>query len=93
MILFNLDIKNPFSDRFANLRNYSKKITEHKAVEVELLETNAIIGVKFNLTFRQDHAGVEINLALFGYELLMQLYDTRHWDSDAQDWKVYDHLK
>jgi hypothetical protein len=46
--------------------------------------------VHCSITARTDHAGVSAKLALLGYSIHFSFYDTRHWDSENDQWQVYD---
>jgi hypothetical protein len=43
----------------------------------------------FNWTVRQDHAGLDIDLGLFGYNIHFNFYDNRHWNSEEGRWMRY----
>jgi hypothetical protein len=45
---------------------------------------------EFTWTRKCDHAGVSLKLGLFGYQVEGRFYDSRHWDEDTNDYKVYD---
>lgn len=91
MIYFVFTLKNPFSKQeFENVFCKSGSLTKHKAWEIEAYKTKAIFDIDFNLSFRQDHAGISIGFGLFGYTVSGQIYDTRHWNSKEGRWYVYD---
>lgn len=90
MINFNLSIDNPFSERFAILAWTSKMLTKHKAVEASVYKDTTIITVSLDYSIRQDHAGLRIVIGLFGYECQIQIYDTRHWDYEKNQWESHD---
>ena len=89
MIYLNLNIRNPWSDRFENIKNWSGQITKYKCWESQVIKTNNWFRFEFQFTVRQDHAGLGIELGLFGWELHNTIYDSRHWDYDKQCWEVY----
>jgi hypothetical protein len=92
MIQFNFEIENPYSKNdFRNIWDKSGIIFKYKAWEVQLYKnSDSIIGLGFKLSFRgRDHAGLQINLGLFGYRFDMMIYDTRHWDYKNDMWAVY----
>jgi hypothetical protein len=88
MIYLGLSISNPWGRPFDNLWNRSGLITNHKAWEIELLQTNQLIGFEINYTQREDHAGLTVALALFGRNISFQIYDTRHWDYVGKNWEL-----
>lgn len=77
-LLFSLSLQNPFSKRFGNIFSTDRQISKYKAIEVEALKTPVIVCFTFELSIRKDHAGMFLNLGLFGYEVLVSIYDTRH---------------
>ena len=70
---------------------YSKygSITKNKSWEFNIYRTSSIINVEFHWTLKGDHAGMRVMMGILGYEVELNLYDTRHWDYDTNTWKVY----
>jgi hypothetical protein len=64
----------------------------HKAWEIQghNLGWGDLITFEFSWTRKTDHAGVSLKLGLFGYVIEGQIYDSRHWDSETNDYVVYD---
>jgi hypothetical protein len=89
MIYLGFSISNPWGRPFDNLWNRSGLITRHKAWEIEVLQTNQLIGFEINYTQRKDHAGLTVALAVFGRNISFQIYDTRHWNPDTADWQQH----
>ena len=89
MIHISFELSNPWGRPFDNLWNRSGLITNHKAWEVELLQTRTLIGFEFSLTRRQSHAGLTVELALFGYSASFMIYDIRHWNPETGAWEVH----
>ena len=87
MIHFNLNIRDPFTSMFDTLKSWTGKLSENKAWEVELYQSSSIIEIGLNITFRQDHAGIQIDFGLFGFTISGSIYDVRHWDSIANKWE------
>lgn len=91
MIYFVFTLKNPFSKQeFENVYSKSGHVVGHKFWELEIYKTKALVDFDFNLSFRQDHAGISLGLGLFGYTVSGQIYDNRHWNSKEGRWMVYD---
>jgi hypothetical protein len=87
MIYFNINIRNPFWDRFNHLWNKSGKTPwKHKYWEVQLTKDEELFRVEFEWTIRQDHAGVRFELGLLGYKATATVYDSRHWNTDQGRW-------
>jgi hypothetical protein len=89
MIYLSFGLSNPWGRPFDNLWNRSGLITNHKAWEVELLQTREVIGFEFSYTRRQSHAGLTVELALLGYSASFMIYDTRHWNPETGAWEVH----
>jgi hypothetical protein len=88
MIYFNLNIDNPFTDRWNTLFYKHGLLTQHKAWEFNGYRTHHLINVSFKLNFKGDHAGIQIELGLLGYSTEFQIYDTRHWDYENDCWEI-----
>lgn len=90
MISFNFNIDNPFVDRWNTLFCKSGLLTQHKAWEFNGYKTHHLINSGFNLTTKGDHAGIQFELGVFGYSIEFQIYDTRHWDYENNQWENYE---
>jgi hypothetical protein len=90
MIVLNLAINNPWSDRFEPLRAWGGKLFKHKAWEFEIYRCETIVELEARFSIRTDHAGLTVGLGLFSYALRAQLYDTRHWDYNTNNWITHD---
>lgn len=42
--------------------------------------------LSFSLSRKTDHAGLNLELDLFGYIICLDIYDSRHWDSSEGKW-------
>jgi hypothetical protein len=90
MIHISFGLSNPWGRPFANLWNRAGDTPfKHKHWEVELLQTRQLIGFEFRFTTRQSHAGLNLELALFGYSVSLQIYDNRHWNHEEGRWMIY----
>jgi hypothetical protein len=45
------------------------------------------VSCMLNWTIRQSHAGLDVELGVFGYNLHFQYYDNRHWDGGSGTWQ------
>jgi len=87
MITLNFNIRNPWGNDFKNVKCWSGKLPiKHKYWEFEILKTTDILTVHFDLTHRQNHAGLNIELTVFGYGIHFMIYDNRHWDWAKKVW-------
>ncbi len=89
MISFSFDIS-PLTVEFKNFwAKYYETPFKHKFVELELHTTEALVGFNFLWTTRRDHAGVDIQLSLFGLCAHFNFYDNRHWNTEEGRWMIY----
>lgn len=91
MISLNFNLRNPWSNTFKNLwcRVYRTPFA-NKFVELEVTRDFTLVSFRFNWTVRQSHAGLDLELGVFGYNANFQFYDNRHWNSDAGQYHRYD---
>jgi hypothetical protein len=89
MISLNFNLRNPWSTTFKNLwcRSYATPFT-NKFIELEVTRDFTLISFMFNWTVRQSHAGLDLEIGVFGYNVHFNFYDNRHWNSDINDWQV-----
>jgi hypothetical protein len=80
MIDLKFSISNPFSNRWDTLFFRNGTLPKHKAWEFNGYRTNQIINLEFGVTFKGDHAGLKTMVGLFGFNLELSIYDTRHWN-------------
>jgi hypothetical protein len=93
MLIFNVTLTNPWAkEKFNNLFCKSGMLTKNKAWEFEILKHSPVIAIlTLNLTLRRrDHAGLNIEFGLFGYMITAQIYDTRHWSIETDNWEIYE---
>ena len=91
MINLNFNIVNPWrTDKVWNiLWSKSGSITKNKAWEFNGYRTDRIINIEFHWSLKGDHAGARLVFGVFGYEIELEFYDTRHWDFEKNTWKCY----
>lgn len=91
MIYFNVNIRNPaWWDRFTNIKWWTGKTPiAHKFWEIQIVKCPELLRIEFEVTTQQDHAGMNIELALLGYQVGCTIYDNRHWDHDNKCWVEY----
>jgi hypothetical protein len=89
MININLSLINPFSDRWDMLWYRHGLVSQYKAWELNGYRTHYLIELSLRLNIRGDHAGVNLELGLFGYSIELALYDTRHWDYENNCWELH----
>lgn len=89
MINISISISNPFSHRFSSVYNKVWKIREYKYLEVEVIKDSAIASGCLRITTRQSHAGIYCSVGLLGWDIGIEFYDSRHWDSKNNCWETY----
>jgi hypothetical protein len=91
MIYFNINIRNPkWWDRFKNIKCWNGRTPiKHKYWEVQVMKCDNLFRFVFGVNIQQDHAGVNLELGLFGYEAHFIFYDNRHWDNENKCWEIY----
>jgi hypothetical protein len=52
------------------------------------MKTNTVIKVEATHTTKCDHAGTALELGLFGYDIALTFYDSRHWDYKNKCWEI-----
>jgi len=89
MLSLNFNIRNPWSDRFENLwcRGYATPF-DNKFIELEVTRDFTLVSFMFDWTVRQSHAGLNIELGLFGYCVHFNFYDNRHWNYEKKAWEI-----
>lgn len=94
MIGFRFKIYNPFladpDEGWKTIADRSWRLTTYKNVELALYRAPGTwlnVGCHYYAKRPYDHAGFSIDLALFGYEFQIVLYDSRHrdikWDGEG----------
>lgn len=89
MIRLNFEIDYPFtSTSFNHIFNYVCGTPfKHKYFELEVFQDcENLLHFKFDWRRKCDHAGIKLELGLFGYETMFCLYDNRHWDYKNNCW-------
>ena len=92
MKIFSLrtQISLPF-DHFKNLGSVSGKLFSTHGWELEhTYYSGSLFDIDISWGIREDHAGFEICLGMFGYGVHFHIYDTRHWDYKKKTWEVYE---
>jgi hypothetical protein len=90
MINIHFIIDNPWSERWNTIWYKNGLLAKHKAWEFNGYRTHHLIDLECRLTFKGDHAGLNVLFGLFGYSVEFSVYDTRHWDYEKDCWKQYD---
>lgn len=94
MIYFTFRVRNPFVDYQYSPSVYYKDLsipyTKHKRFSIQLEKSpGLIVDAGFNYTIREDHAGLFLDVGLFGYSVILNVYDDRHWDYENNVWKEH----
>lgn len=90
MIHIQLNIRNPHSSIFKNIKTWVFDLSKNKALEIEVLKTTDIINVLLSWSYRQSHAGLELEIGLLTYTFRIMYYDKRHWDYILNNWEKHE---
>jgi hypothetical protein len=90
MIHFNFGLSNPFCTRWNTVYYRERLFANNKGGEIQIVKDNTIASFTFHFTTRTDHAGISLELGLFGYSVMLQYYDTRHWNEKENRYYIYD---
>ena len=83
MINFSFGLSNPFARRWDTIYYKDKLFANKKGGEIQIVKDNTIVSIGFRFTTCCDHAGVSLDIGLFGYTAMFNYYDTRHWNDEA----------
>ena len=86
MLSLQMNLRNPWSDRWKCIKCLNGSFSKHKHWEIQFDKTSDIIGFDVRYTVRQDHAGLFVSFALFGYDVIFNIYDSRHWNYEENRW-------
>jgi len=87
MIYINVNLRNPWSHKFNNLwADAYATCFKNKFIELEVYQSSCILSFMLNWSFRQSHAGLDIELGLLGYCVRFNFYDNRHWNIAEGRW-------
>jgi len=90
MIYINLNLRNPWSHTFNNLwASAYATWFKNKFIELEVYQSSSLLAFMFNWSYRQSHAGLDIELGLLGYCVRFNFYDNRHWNIAEGRWMRY----
>lgn len=92
MIYINVSLYWPnWWNRFNSLSTWSGATPiPHKYWEVQIVKHRNLLKFEFGWTVCEDHAGLNLELGLLGYEISFMVYDHRHWDTITNTWRQYD---
>jgi len=90
MINFSFGLSNPFCSQWDTVFYKDKLFKNNKGGEIQVVKDSTIVSFAFRFTTRQDHAGVSLDIGLFGYTAMFNYYDTRHWNEDEGRYYIYD---
>lgn len=89
MINFSFNIRNPWSNFFKVGYVCSNNLTKHKFWELQAMRTSDIVCFNLSFTVKQDHAGFNLEIGLFSFNINLAIYDHRHWDDKTKNWVKY----
>ena len=90
MIYLSFSLRNPFSNRFSNLFVKTGKVKENKYWEFEVYRSDVIFSFDLQYSVNRDHAGLNVGFGFLSFEMNFQIYDSRHWDYEKNQWQEYE---
>lgn len=97
MLYFYIRIRNPFvkAIRHHDVKNFylkNLKLSKNKSLELQIYKTSFSDDL-FCLSLDtnwigQDHAGPELEMGLFGFQVNLNIYDHRHWNYGQGNWET-----
>jgi hypothetical protein len=91
MIYLNLNLRSPWGGDFKNIKVWHGKTPiPNKYWEVQIIKNDNWLRFEFDFTIQQDHAGINLELGLFKYEIHFTIYDNRHWNYTNNSWEKYE---
>ena len=86
-ISINLELPNFLKHYWHNLGGVGIYLTKHKFLELQLILSNKLkTGFDFTKSIHCDHAGIEMEIYILGFEFSFRIYDNRHWDHEKNKW-------
>jgi hypothetical protein len=87
MLSLNLNLSNPWSDRFHTVKTWFGHIPFRNMYwEAQVYRSPEILNLMLNIYTCRDHARFELAVGVLGFGAQVSLYDNRHWDSVHEDW-------
>jgi len=87
---FSISIYNPYNKIYKEYYYRDKQIPNtNKAILIQIYKNNNLLSLDFNWTLSQSHAGIFLELGILGYNILLNLYDKRHWDYENNRWEEH----
>jgi hypothetical protein len=64
-------------------------ISKYNGGELQIMPNRSLAcGIAAYLTMHQDHAGFTLELNLLFCTIILQIYDSRHWDNDKNNFEI-----
>ena len=94
MINIQFNLNNPFVKKIHKQIDYYEKIwniTKYKNIEAQIssFKMGMIITGGLRISFKEDHAGIYFCFGIFGIEVMIDFYDSRHWNDKENRWEIY----
>lgn len=93
MIYFSLSLYNPWSKPYGH-KDYLLSefpLTKNKTVGIQISRMgDDIFSIGIDTRFTgQCHAGICFDISIFGYTLILEIRDNRHWHYEQNRWELY----
>lgn len=96
MFRFDFTIQNPFHNEtkspWQSLYQGEWIVSKNKTLEIGFFRyTYELFGISLDTRWRgQDHAGLSLEINMFGWKACISLPDHRHWNSGKNRWNTDD---
>jgi hypothetical protein len=88
MINASLYITNPFSKQeHDNIYHKGGPLFKNKYWDIIIEKDPCLLVLSLRANIRQDHAGVFLEVGLFGRSIYFEFNDVRHWDDKNDKWE------
>lgn len=89
MIYFGFNISRRKGD-CETIKHKHGQLFKYKYWEIETAKTRSVIHFQFHMTWKKDHAGLQLEFGLLNREILFTIYDCRHWNDQTNSWAEHD---
>ena len=96
MIHFIFRIQNPWFRHCEDFKSqdylwHDRKLTTNKNFEIQIsrFEARNLVDIRLDLRWwGSDHQGPEFEIEVLGFFFNVKIYDSRHWNYDANRWET-----
>ncbi len=93
MVSVSFSVRNPkaqdLKTSFSVFQDF--KLSQFKHLEIQLCRFSLYYWFSFRVDLSwqgQCHAGPMLEIEFWGYQFILKIYDTRHWDYSKGNWEI-----